>query len=175
MKTIYLIALLALAAGWTARAQTNTSAAPRGQTFIDSDSAVFDINAHRGVYRGHVQVIDPQIKLTCDLLVVDVPTAGGHLSHVSAETNVVTDFTDEKGTTYHITSAKAVYAYSVVNSVTNDTVTWTGNPLVKTADGTISSDPLVWDRASNLFKFTHYKMVLPHTLSGTNASPTKLF
>lgn len=146
-------------------------------TEINSDSADFDLNSRRAIYRGHVEVIDPKIKLKSELLVVDLPSSGGKLSHVTAETNVVIDFTDEKGATYHVTSDKAVYAYSVVNAVTNETVTFTGNPLVESAEGTISSEPLVWDRAGSHFRFKNYKMVLPHNLSGggTNVSPIKLF
>jgi len=116
----FLILLLAGSCGlvW---AQTNAPAEkkpPAQPTEINSDSADFDLNTRRVVYRGHVAVIDPKIKLNCERLVVDLPESGNHLSHISAETNVVIDLTDEKGDKYHVTSDSAVYAYSVVNSVT---------------------------------------------------------
>ena len=168
--------LLMLAGCGIARAQTN---APSQPTLINSDSADFDLNARRAEYRGHVEVIDPKIKLDCDWLVVDLPAAGAHLNHVSAETNVVIDFLDEKGDKYHVTSDKAVYAYGVENAVTNETVTFTGSPKVVTAEGTISCEPLIWDRAKGHFKFGGgYKMILKQNLDGsggTNSLPVKIF
>ena len=181
MRTI-LILLLA-AGGIAVWAQTNVltqKKPPMQPTEINSDSADFDLNERRAVYRGHVEVIDPKIKLRCDLLVVDLPETGQRLSRVSAEMNVVVDFTDEKGATYHVTATNAVYAYNVMNSVTNETVTFTGNPLVETREGTISCEPLVWDRVKGHFLFGgvyKVKMLLDQNLggSGTNASPMKLF
>jgi lipopolysaccharide export system protein LptA len=170
-----------VAAGGFALAQTNVFAPknlPHTPTEISSDSADFDLNIRRGIYRGHVSVVDPKVKMTCEWLVVDLPASGGHLSHVSAETNVVIDFIDEKGLTNHVTSAKVVYAYSEQGSVTNETVTWTGNPVVETPDMTILSEPLVWDRMANKFYFTNDKMIPRHNFNagnGTNASPLKLF
>jgi|SRR5665213_1073467 len=161
-------------------AQTNApDKTPAQPTLVNSDSADFDLNTRRAEYHGHVEVIDPKVKLTCDWLVVDLPAAGAHLSHVSAETNVVIDFLDEKGDKYHVTSDKAVYAYNLENAVTNETVTFTGSPKVVTADGTISCEPLIWDRAKGHFKFGGgYQMILNQNLNGgggTNSLPVKLF
>ena len=150
-------------------------AAP-GPTQINSDGAEFDLNAHRAVYHGNVVVERPDVKLTCGWLVVDLPPAGGRLNRVVAETNVVIDFTDEKGQKYHVTSAKAVYDFKVENAVTNETVTFTGSPKVETAQSTIESEPMVWDRVKNKFSFTAPKMIsreMPG--SQTNGAPMKLF
>jgi lipopolysaccharide export system protein LptA len=165
-------------------AQTNTpvgkktaAKAPVQPTEINSQSADFDINIRRAIYRGHVVVIDPKVQLRCELLSLDLPSEGGRLSHVSAETNVVIDFTGDKGEKYHVTSDKAVYIYKVANSVTNETVTFTGNPKVETADGEITSEPMIWDRATGHFKFNNPVMKSWHSLGGgeTNGSPVNLF
>ena len=180
MKKIYLIALL-LAAGEISRAQTNAVAAPppRAPTIINSDRADFDLVARRAFYYGNVHVDDPQMKLTCAKMVADLPPDGGHINRIVAETNVVIDFLDEKGDKYHVTSDKAVYAYSVENTMTNETVTFTGSPKVVTAEGTISCEPLIWDRAKGHFKFGGgYQMILNQNLNGgggTNSLPVKLF
>ena len=169
-----------LAVGWCglAPAQTNMPAPntkPHPPTEINSDAADFDLNIHQAVYRGHVLVVDPQVKLSCEWMVVDLPQTNGHLNHVLADTNVVMDFTDSKGQTNHITSDRAVYDYKVEGSLTNETVTFTGHtncpPRVEYPDYTITSEPLVWDRATGHFRFTDYKMILRQNLNGgTNSS-----
>ena len=125
---------------------------------------------------GMAQFIADAAKAGVDgLLVLDLPAAGGHLQNVNAETNVVIDFTDESGQTHHVTSARAVYAYNVVGAVTNETVTFTGNPKVESAESTILSEPLVWDRAANKFHFHNETMIFRQNLNGfgggTNGSP----
>jgi lipopolysaccharide export system protein LptA len=144
---------------------------------IHADSADFDLNGHQAVYRGHVRVDDPQMKLSCAQLTTDLPESGGHPSRIVAETNVVIDSTDNKGQTNHVTGDKAVYIYSVQNGVTNETVTLTGNPQpqVENAQGTQAADVITWNRANNRFSFyANYHMVLHQGFGGamgTN-SPT---
>jgi lipopolysaccharide export system protein LptA len=173
-KIIFL--LLAVAGGMVV-AQTNVppqNVPPHQPTVISSDSADFDLGTNRAIYRGHVLVVDPKVKMQCELLVVDLPTKGEHLQHVSAETNVVIDFMDEKGQPYHVTAALAVYAYGVVGSVTNETVTFTGKPRVESAESTILSEPLIWDRAANKFHFYNEQMYFKQNISGgggTNGIP----
>jgi lipopolysaccharide export system protein LptA len=157
----------------TSVADTNAPAKPRSPTVITSDAADFDMNIHQGIYRGHVVVQDPDVKLTCAWLVIDLPESGSHLNHVLADTNVVVDFTDEKGQTYHVTAARAVYDYKVVDTETNETVTFTGSPKVETATSTIESEPMIWDRARNKFSFIAPKMKSIGGLNGegdTNAT-----
>ena len=89
MKRFSLI-VIALFYGWMVHAQTDVTAQsapapattnspaapppPRAPTQIYSDnSADFDLNGHQAIYRGHVRVDDPEMKLTCALLVADVP------------------------------------------------------------------------------------------------------
>jgi lipopolysaccharide transport protein LptA len=170
VKKIYLIALIAAAGISVPRAQTNTNSAPpvpRGPTRIDSDRADFDMTGREAVYYGRVRVDDPQMKLTCVRLVADLPPDGGHVNHIVADTNVVIDFTDEKNQKMHATSDKAVYFYDVQNGVTNETVTLTGNAKVENAQGWLTGEPIVWDRASNHLTAMNQKMIFRQNLSGT--------
>ena len=189
MKRILLILGAALCS--VAAAQTNVPASnppPSGPTEITSDSADFDLNSRQAIYRGQVFVSDPEVKLHCEQLTIKFPMEKGQTNKISrpnlvqAETNVVIDFTDEKGTTYHVTSALAVYAYNVVNLVTNETVTFTGSPRVETSDATsdtiITSEPMVWNRATKHFEFTTPHMISRPKSGGggnTNTSPLKTF
>jgi lipopolysaccharide export system protein LptA len=156
-----------------ASATTNSPDAtppPRAPTRIDSDnSADFDLNGRQAIYRGHVRVDDPEMKLTCALLVADVPQAGGRPNHIVAETNVVIDFTDSKGQTNHATSDKAVYLYNVQNGVTNETVTLTGNPQMENAQGTQAGDVIIWDRANNKIHFDNPHMIFRQNLNSAVA------
>ena len=179
MKCLSLI-IIAVWCSWMLHAQSSPASAttnspdatrpPRAPTRIDSDnSADFDLNGHQAIYRGHVRVDDPEMKLTCALLVADVPQAGGRPNHIVAETNVVIDFTDTKGQTNHATSDKAVYLYNVQNGVTNETVTLTGNPQMENAQGTQAADVIIWDRANNKIHFDNPHMIFRQNLNGTSA------
>ena len=180
MKYFSLI-MIAVLSGWMVYAQTDAAMPsspasattnspdatrpPRAPKRIDSDSADFDLSGHQAIYRGHVRVDDPEMKLTCAWLVADVPQAGGHPNHIVAETNVVIDFTDTKGQTNHATSDKAVYLYNVQNGVTNDTVTLTGNPQMENAQGTQAGDVIIWDRANSKIHFDNPHMIFRQSLN----------
>jgi lipopolysaccharide export system protein LptA len=160
---------MAVLGGLMVHAQTNTpgtSPTPRAPTRISSESGDFDLNGHQAIYRGHVRVDDPEMKLTCARLVADVPPSGGRPNHIVAETNVVIDFTDEKGQTNHATSDKAVYVYSEQGGVTNETVTLTGNPQMENAQGTQVGDVIILDRANNKIHFDNPHMVFRQNLNG---------
>jgi lipopolysaccharide transport protein LptA len=183
------IAIIALC-GLSVRAQTNTSAlaentnavaeilalvktnsvpAPkpaRPPTRIDSDSVDFDLTARQAIYRGHVRVDDPEMKLTSEWLVADLPQSGGRVNNIVAKTNVVIDATDEKGQAVHATGDKVVYHYQVQGSVTNETITLTGNPQLENAQDTLTGDVIVWDRANNHLSATNQKMVFRQNLDG---------
>ena len=167
MKTLCLIALIAVTAGTAVRAQLNTNATPELLllTHIYADGADFDGNVHTVIYRGNVCVSNADLKLTCLLLVADLPESGGHLNHVVAETNVVMNATDSKGQPVHVTSEKAVYNYSLQNGVTNETVTLTGSPRPQVVDarGLQSADVIVWDRANNSYHFSGNYYFGPNT------------
>ena len=162
MKTLFLIAMMAVAAGAAALAQLNNSAPPELQHLTDiyaDGGATFDGIGRTATYRDNVCVSNAEIKLTCALLVADLPQSGGRLNHIVAETNVVIDAKDDEGHPIHATSDMTVYDYNVQNGVTNITVTLTGNPQpqVITYQGTFVStnwaDKIIWDRANKGFQF----------------------
>lgn len=177
MKTIYLIAWLVVLNG-SLSAQTNVTDAPtRPPTLINSDHAEFDLTARRAVYHGNVRVDDPQMILTCALLTADLPQPGGLMKHIVAETNVVIYSVDEKGQTNHATSDKAVYDFNVQDGVTNETVTLTGNAKMENSQGTLTGEPIIWDRQKNRLTATNQKMVFNQNaasaLTNTNAPVSK--
>lgn len=151
MKFFSAIAMILLV-DFALHAQTNsivlTNSTPQ-VTHIDSDSADFDLNARTAIYRGHVRVTDPQMKMTCAWLVADLPQSG-KINHIVAETNVVIDV-QQNGQMTHATGDKAVYNYSVQNGVTNETVTLTGNPEVTNPQMRMLADEIKWDRIHNSF------------------------
>jgi len=182
MKTFCLIALMAIAAGTAARAESNTNAAPPllRVTDIYSDSADFDLLGRTATNRGNVRVLSADMKLTCALLIAELPQSGGRLNHVVAETNVVLDAKDSKGQPVHATGDRAVYVYSVENGVTNDTITltaFTGNPQprVEVSEGTTTADVIIWDRANNSYHWLgnyHFQPKSDGALAETNAPAT---
>ena len=123
-------------------------------TEIKSKSGQFFIKSNVFVYRGEVHIDDPRMKLTCELLTVEAPKLNtGKFNRATAETNVVIDWTDEKGLN-HATSEKAVYTYILTNIneqqlATNETVVLTGGPVVTNSQGIFQGDPIIWDRISD--------------------------
>jgi lipopolysaccharide export system protein LptA len=160
-----LIASIVLAAtSLNATAQTNsvaTTNSVHGPTLITSRAGNFDMNARHAIYSGDVRVTDPQMKLTCEWLIADLPQSG-QINHIVAETNVVIDFTDQKGRATHATGEKAVYNFNVQNGTTNETVTLTGNPQVESTQGSSTltniADVIIWNRLNNSFR-----SINPHT------------
>lgn len=161
-------------------AQTNVTTAPkppRAPTIITSERADFDLAGRHAIYRGNVRVDDPQMKLTCEELTADLPQSGGHIDHLVALTNVVMDSVDDKGQTNHATSDKAVYDYNVVNGVTNEIVTLTGNAKVESSEDTMTGEPIIWDRVNNTIHAENEKIILhqsfANALVNTNAPAAK--
>jgi lipopolysaccharide transport protein LptA len=187
VKNVYLIGLIALASVWTSHAQTNTNAVdeilalvttnapvpkpqpPRQPMRIESESVDFDLTARKATYHRRVRMDDPEIKLICENLTADLPQEGGRINHIVAETNVVIDFTDDKGQTMHATGDKMVYDYAVQNGATNETVTLTGNPELENAQGKSTGDVIVWDRARNHLDITNPKIVFHQNINGATA------
>jgi lipopolysaccharide export system protein LptA len=150
------------------RAQTN---APDAWTRIYSESAVFDRDGHKATYRGHVRVRDPGMRLYCEWLIVDLPQTGdGRVNHIVAETNVVIDLLDEKGQTNHATGDMAVYDYNVQGSVTNETVTLTGNPKIENSVGTQNGDKITWDKIANKIHITNPIGIMRQNLNGATVN-----
>ena len=183
MKIFY-PAILLLAAGLSlALAQTNTNSAvapsrpgmpklPRGPLDINADGpTVFDLNKRWATYTENVVVSDQQMKLTCEWIEANLPLNGVPITNIVALTNVVMDFTDDKGQHTHATGDKAVYYFHVENGVTNETVTLTANPPAqpKVTQGKDSmwGDDIVWDRTTDQVRVKgHFKGTLwPNTNS----------
>jgi lipopolysaccharide transport protein LptA len=149
----------------------------RGPTTIESDSVDFDLAGHTATYCGDVRVDDPQMKLRCEWLLASLPQGGGHVTNIVAETNVVIDFTDDKGKTNHATSDKAVYFYNVQNGVTNETVTLTGHAKVENDQGWLTGEPIIWNRATGHVTANNGKTIFRQTVTGsaTNSPMTNNF
>ena len=166
-------------------AQTNVAALkpaakkPADQN-VDVTSAhfVYDGTKHQIIYYDNVVVTNAQGLLTCERLTINVPPEGSTNSQPTnavAETNVIIDIV-RNGDTNHVTCDKAVYTYSVVNAVTNDTITFMGSPdkpaKVTNSKGWMTGEPLIWDKLNGSFSGvdteTHFKAP-DNTDKGTNA------
>lgn len=133
----------------------------RGPIHINSDGpADFDLNGHLATFRDNVSVSDPQMKMTCEWLASNLPLqATEHVTNIVAETNVVIDFTDDKGEKTHATGDKAVYHFHVQDGVTNETITLTGDlpdnpPKVRQGGFTSWGDAIIWDRTTGHITYT---------------------
>jgi lipopolysaccharide transport protein LptA len=162
-----------------AAAPTNSPAATnavpeRPPTEIFSDSANFDWKGRIAVYIGHVRVVDPQMKLSCGILTAHVPESG-KLDSIVAKDNVVIDAVDDKGKPVHATADKAVYSYAVANSVTNETMTLSGDPppQVEKEGGLLTGDTITWDFMNHSFSATHQHTVFqPQTMKSNTMLPS---
>jgi lipopolysaccharide export system protein LptA len=204
VKHLYYLALIAVAGAGTLRAQMNTTAGTNAntnavdeilalvttnapavkpptpsETVIESDGpADFEQTEHGGkvIYRDHVRVDSPDLKLRCEWLVADLSQASGRVTNIVAETNVVIDATDDKGQKMHATGEKTVYVFALQNGVTNETITLTGDAKAEYKQITLTGDVIIWDRANNrLYVPSNPKMVLYQNLNGALAgtnSPT---
>lgn len=203
-KSFWLAGLLALANGALLSAQTNTNAVvamttnaavevgaavttnsprtapppkPRPLTLIESDGpADFDLSGRRVIYHDHVRVDSPEMKLSCEWLAADLPQDGGRVTNIVAETNVVIDAMDDKGQKLHAIGDRAVYNFALQNGTTNETVTLTGGARVENAQGWLTGDFIIWDRAHNRLSVpSNPKMIVRENLngsaSGTNSPP----
>jgi len=167
MKRNCAIGLLILLPPLLLCGQTNGVSA--GPALITSRTGSFDLNSRTATYQGNVHVDDPQMKLRCEWLLASLPPSGGRISHIVCETNVVIDYSDEKGQTNHITSDKAVYDYNVQGNVTNETITFTGNPKIENAQAIITGEPIIWNRADGNFVVMDEKMIFKEGIGGLSA------
>jgi lipopolysaccharide export system protein LptA len=65
----------------------------------------------------------------------------------------------------------------VQNGATNETVTLTGNAKVENAQGWLTGEPIIWNRANNSLSAMNQKMIFRQNLdsmkAGTNSPPAK--
>jgi lipopolysaccharide transport protein LptA len=158
--------------------------APRKPTQIESDRAEFDLGTRRAIYLGHVKVDDPEMKLQCEQMTVDLPPEGtpssGRPTNIVAEVNVIIDFSYNQGQPVHATGDRAVYHFAVTGAVTNETVTLIGSPYAKVVlpQGTNTATEIVYDCITHKIHATGDKFISKPNLNGgtdTNASAVKLF
>ena len=149
MKTYWLILILGgfspvLCAQGDSPAAVKVERAP---TLITSDSMEFQYESRTVAYSGNVKVADPQMQITCEQLTARFFTNSAKLEieNIIAERNVVLDAVDWEGRTNHATAAKLVYSYSVVNSVTNQTLELTGSPRLSNPLGGLAGDIIFVD------------------------------
>lgn len=142
---------------------TNHPAMPqpaRGPTIIDAVGPMdVDWDNRLVTYRHNVRVAEAQMKMTCEWLLASLPQGSEHVTNIVAETNVIADFTDEKGQQYHATGNKAVYFYHVENGITNETVTLTGAPEQKPklyrSQDTLTGDSITWNFVTHKLHVEH--------------------
>jgi lipopolysaccharide export system protein LptA len=169
----------------SATAETNHPAALRPakeKITIHSDGAEhISLLGHWATYQDHVFVTGDRWKMTCEWLIANLPQTGGP-TNIVAETNVIGDFVDEKDQKWHVTGDKGVYAYHVVNGVTNETVTLTGHPprVEEGADtNTMTGDVIIYDVIAKLVTVTNSTGVFWNNhsesgaLFGTNTPSSK--
>jgi len=165
------------AAKTQALAATSTNTPPREQSsiVIEAEQGDFDLKNRIGIYSGNVRVTDtnPPMKLTCEVLTATMPTNANRIDNIIAERNVRIEGMDKKGRALHAISDKAVYAYQMANSVTNETITLTGNVFVDSAMFKGTGDPLVWDRINDSIHGKNMKMEISEIKLGTNAPAAK--
>ncbi len=103
----------------------------------------------------HVRVRSARLKLDCESLTTTLPHGesgqDNQLNHILAEKEVTLDFPDEKsGQNVHATGQRAVYDYTVVNSVTNKVLELTGKPTLEMSKpvARLTADAIKLDQAA---------------------------
>jgi lipopolysaccharide export system protein LptA len=177
MRTLFIVCALLgvtfIVVAQTSVQSTETQApalvgvATNGQTIIHARESQIFMKSNVYVWKYGVRVDNPQMKLSCEVLTVEAPKidrARGKYNSATAETNVVIDWIDGRGSN-HATADKAVYTYVMTNLATlpeerwetNSFVVLTGNPVVTNSDGMFyRADPLVWDRINDVISSTNF-------------------
>jgi lipopolysaccharide transport protein LptA len=126
-------------------AQTPTDPRAGHEILIDADHFEYDSQIGVAIYRGNVRVNDPQMELTCEVLTVRLPAAGGTVESIVAEQSVVILNKQDKS---RATGAKAVYTSA------SEVVELTGDPRIETPQGVLTGDVVLFDRAKNKLRAT---------------------
>ena len=180
-KILSLALLLATSGGFAVLAQVNpiAPAVAQSEIGVHSDHFVYAGNAHQLVYSDNVRATNSQGSLACERLTINLPSEGStdsHPTNAMAETNVVVFFIN-KGDTNQLTCDKAIYDYSVVQGVTNETFTFTGHATNSSEKFWITGEPLIWDNVRNSFSGvnfeTHFKSPA-RSDKDTNNSPLEI-
>ena len=130
-------------------ADASKTNAPAGDTEIFCDYFDYNTKTRVAVYRGHVRVVDPQMKLWSETLQASVPEKGGKPDHIVAETNVVIDFVQD-GQTTHAIGERAVYDRKVSATATNEIMELAGNPKLERTNGWMMADSIIMDHGAGV-------------------------
>ncbi|HTR41767.1 MAG TPA: LptA/OstA family protein [Pseudomonadales bacterium] len=172
----------ALASTNSITAGTNHPAAsrPKEKITIHSEGPYeMDLNNRWITYQDRVRVTDQQMVMTCDWLMANLPQNNEHITNIVAQTNVIGDFTDDKNQKWHVTGDKGVYAYHVVDGVTNETITLTGNPpqIQEGQDtNTMTGDAIVYNIVTKKVTIKNPTSVFwygTNSVAGTNSMAPK--
>ncbi len=174
MKTILILLLAGSCGLLSAQINSSVQGSPERDIGLHSGQFYYDGKSRQLVYYDNVTVTNWEGKLSCERLAILLPPEGSadnHPTSIVAETNVVIDLLKNNDTN-HITSDKAIYAYSVLNAVTNETITFTGHARGEDSRGWMTGEPLVWDNVANRFSGTDFKTIIkPSPNSGDGANP----
>jgi lipopolysaccharide export system protein LptA len=80
----------------------------------------------------------------CDeITMLTLPTLGKAGRIIIAEPDVVFDFTNDQGQTFHGTGNKVVYTHRTTATLTNDLVVLTGNPAVLESTNVVGRNNII--------------------------------
>ena len=103
----------------------------RTNEFAEVFCQEYFLAAESGLFRGHVRIEHPQMNWVCDeITMLMLPTLGKSGRMIIAEPDVVFNFTDDQGQTFHGTGNKVVYTHRTTATLTNDLVELTGTPAM---------------------------------------------
>jgi lipopolysaccharide export system protein LptA len=112
--------------------------------FAEIFSTEYLLTPAAALFRGHVRIVHPQIKETCEELTMLSPPELGKTGHmVIAEPAVVFDVLDDEGRNFHGTGDKAVYTHRAITTLTNDMMELSGHPAVLEATNIIGRNNLI--------------------------------
>jgi lipopolysaccharide export system protein LptA len=169
MKLILILFLML--GGLALRAQTNAAAAQE-EIGLRAERFRYDGATRQLIYTGNVRATNAQGALSCERLTVSLPAdsaLGSHPTNAVAETNVVIVFVN-KGDTNHLTCDRAIYDYSVMNNVTNETFTFTGHATNVSERVWMTGEPLVWDNVSGQFTGVNFEAHFKQPAGSGNSS-----
>ena len=162
------------------KAPANKKAAGQ-EVGITSMRLVFDQTKNKLIYFGNVVITNVQGNLSCERLTIDLPpqsSTNTQVTNAVAETNVIINLLRD-GDTNHVTCDKAVYAYSIVNAVTNETITFIGSSnspaKMRNSKGWMTGEPLIWDNVNKQFSGVNPQTIIQRPSdNGSNSTPLNI-
>ncbi len=157
--------------------ETHAKAQP---THVFSDSLRYAMKAGEAIYRGHIRVEDPRMKLRSELLTAQFPVEGSNTTQIEkivAEKDVFIDFISERGDTNHASGDRAVYHSIATGKTTNQVMELTGHPRIDMTNGWMTADMFTFDqlqdriRGIDNYRFHSSANVQFGGSPGTNSPP----